>query len=114
MTVFDGKQFVAALEAPAFVDLEGQTHTGRLLSHVEMSKHYEKLRIAYAHLDQDPEAVTRVMLEACEQMFDAAAVTALTAMPGVAVEAAMTDFFASHRPAAKTPSAAPNPTPTSA
>lgn len=113
--MFDSRAFVQALEVPCFVDLEGTTHTGRLLSHAQMTAHYEAIRDAHANVDKDPTGVLNVMLAACLQMFDAAAVEALKQMPGIAVEEALKSFFALHRPIATAvpPVEAPSPTATS-
>lgn len=112
--MFQAQQYVEAMERPAFVDLTGRKFEGRLLSHREMTEHFRNLEAAVVEARVNPSLtpeVSNVLLDAAKRMFDQEAIEALLDMPTKMIEAALADFFESHRPTRPaTPSETPEPT----
>lgn len=97
--MFNAKEFVAVMEPPRFIDLDGREHTGHIMSAPEHARSSAMLQELKAKGFSATESQT-TMEQIAALMFDGDGVKELMRLPTVALQAAMLDFFASHRQAA--------------
>jgi hypothetical protein len=102
---YDAREYLNALTPPTFVDQDGGTHVGRILSHHEVSVNLVKLQaIALRDVpmngksaDEIVDAVEATFREILGTMFDADVVEQVLRLPPEGVQEAMMDFLGSQR-----------------
>lgn len=89
--MFDAREYLRALQPPQFVDLEGTTHTGRVLSVEEVPDLVERMNV-YGELRARDEkaAALKEIAEFCGYPYDQ-----VKRLPESGIAELLADFFGS-------------------